>query len=290
MVPRRTRLRASSGFALLAIGGALATGCASYDLAEVEIPVRVRPQRLDASVPSPDPPRDASVSTAPDAHSVDAAGAIDRENAADAADATDAAACGFAPCAPGQPCPDLVVDIDALKGSIGIDERTFAPTDCAVVEGCIAQPGARRLLRFDTGTANVGTADLRIGAPASNGCFEFSPCHQHYHFMGFGEYTLYETDGTTVAAVGHKQGFCVEDTEPYGAMPGPASTTPFTCTSQGLHVGWEDVYPSDIDCQWIDITGVPAGSYVLSVVVDPERLLPESDYGNNEARVTVIIQ
>jgi hypothetical protein len=29
-----------------------------------------------------------------------------------------------------------------------------------------------------------------------------------------------------------------------------------------LHVGWEDVYPNDIDCQWVDITGVPAGNYL----------------------------
>jgi hypothetical protein len=197
--------------------------------------------------------------------------------------------CGFTPCAPGQPCPDLVVDVDDLRSSILIDERTFGATDCAVVEGCISAPGARRLLHFDTATANIGTADLVIGSPMSNACFQFSQCHQHFHFRGVGTYTLYKTDGVTVAARGHKQGFCMEDTEPYGAQPGPDPAIPFNCDAQGLHVGWEDVYPNDIDCQWVDITGVPAGDYVLSVTVDAERLLPEVSYDNNEARVPVTI-
>jgi hypothetical protein len=198
-------------------------------------------------------------------------------------------ACGFTPCVAGQPCPDLVVDVDDLKSSIVIDQRTFAATDCAVVEGCIVVPGTRRLLHFDTGTANVGTADLSIGAPTASVCFQWSQCHQHYHFKGVGTYVLYEPDGTTVAATGHKQGFCMEDTEPYAAHPGPMPPTPFNCNAQGLHIGWEDIYPNDIDCQWIDITGVPAGNYILSVTVDASHLLPESDYSNNESRIPVVI-
>jgi hypothetical protein len=198
-------------------------------------------------------------------------------------------ACGFTPCTPGQPCPDLVVDVDDLKSSIVIDERTFAAADCAVVEGCIVQPGTRRLLHFDTGTANVGTADLNIGAPTASTCFQWSQCHQHYHFKGVGTYILYQPDGNTVAATGHKQGFCMEDTDPYAAHPGPMPATPFNCNAQGLHIGWEDIYPNDIDCQWIDITGVPAGNYILSVTVDASRLLPESNYENNESRIPVVI-
>jgi hypothetical protein len=72
--------------------------------------------------------------------------------------------------------------------------------------------------------------------------------------------------------------------------PPPATPTKlFSCADQGLHVGWEDVYTSDLDCQWIDITGLAPGSYVLSVVVNEEHYLPESNYNNNEARVPVTI-
>jgi hypothetical protein len=197
--------------------------------------------------------------------------------------------CGFTACAPGAPCPDLVVDQDDLRASIVIATRTFAPTDCAVVEGCITQTGTRRLLRFDTATANIGTGDLVLGAPTAGVCFQFSQCHQHYHFLNFSQYTLYQADGTTVAATGHKQSFCLEDVEQYQPAPAPDPASPFTCMNQGLHVGWEDVYPNDIDCQWVDITGVPAGNYLLKVAVNTAGYIPETNYSNDSATVPVTI-
>jgi hypothetical protein len=201
------------------------------------------------------------------------------------------AACGLSACSDGSPCPDLIVDQSDLAGSLVIDTRTFAATDCAVVEGCIVQPGMRRLLHFDTATQNVGNADVYIGDPTTNACFQWSACHQHYHFRSVANYTLYQSDGTTVAAIGHKQGFCLEDVEPIPSLtaPPPTNGSPYGCTNQGLHVGWEDVYPNNIDCQWIDITDLAAGMYVLSVLVNSEQYLPESNYGNNEARVQVMI-
>jgi hypothetical protein len=199
--------------------------------------------------------------------------------------------CGFNACANGAACPDLAVDRDDLLGSIVIDTRNFKATDCALDEGCVGGTGTRRLLRFDTATENVGTADLGVGDPTSNACFTFSQCHQHYHFKGVGQYTLYQADGTTVAGVGHKQGFCLEDVRTIPSLnPPPAQAAmPFTCTNQGLHVGYEDVYTNDLDCQWIDITGLPAGQYVLTVHINPLEYLPESNYGNNEATVPVTI-
>ncbi len=89
--------------------------------------------------------------------------------------------------------------------------------------------------------------------------------------------------------MGHKQGFCLDDTRPAPMAPGPIPAVPYSCQSQGLHVGWEDVYPNDIDCQWVDITDVPPGQYILSVVINGGHLLPESNYDNDEARVTVVI-
>lgn len=227
---------------------------------------------------------DASQATQPDAD------AADLDDASDDPDAEmGPQVCGFTPCAAGAPCPDLVIDQDDLASSVIIEEQTFEATSCAIVDGCITQTGARRLLRFDTGIANVGTADLTIGNPATNACFQWSQCHEHYHFRGVGEYTLYEMDGTTVAAVGHKQGFCMEDVVPAPFAPGPTPATPFSCTDQGLSVGWEDVYPNDLDCQWVDITGVPSGTYILSVHINAQHYLPESNYDNDIATVNVTV-
>jgi hypothetical protein len=232
----------------------------------------------DAEVVTPEEPYDAKVVPPEEPYDADVA-------------ETGPQTCGFAPCAPGQPCPDLIGDPEDLVASITISTRNFAPTDCAILEGCILQTGTRRLLRFDTATQNVGSADLVIGDPSMNACFVWSECHQHFHFKGVGAYTLDEADGVTVAAVGHKQGFCMDDVEAIPTLtPPPANpATPFSCTNQGLHKGWEDVYPADIDCQWVDITGVPPGQYVLSVVINGEHLMPESNYANNETRTPVTI-
>jgi hypothetical protein len=185
----------------------------------------------------------------------------------------------------------LAIDRYDLQSSIVISTRTFTPTDCALVEGCVVQPGDRRLLRFDVATANIGTADLVMGDPTSSACFYFSQCHQHYHFQQFANYTLYQADGVTVAALGHKQAFCLEDVEQAQIYdpPMPAPAQPFVCTNQGIHIGYEDVYPADVDCQWIDITGVPAGNYVLSVAINTGRYIPESNYANDEERVNITI-
>jgi lysyl oxidase len=44
-----------------------------------------------------------------------------------------------------------------------------------------------------------------------------------------------------------------------------------------------------MDCQWLDITAVPAGSYVLEVTVNPDALITESSYANNVVRVPVVV-
>jgi hypothetical protein len=233
----------------------------------------------------PPPPPSPSLPHSP----VDPDAASDPSGASGTTPAGSPQACGLSSCQAGQPCPDLAVDVNDLAGSIVIGERSFDETSCAIAEGCVTQTGTRRLLMFDTATMNIGNADLVVGNPTQSACFKWSQCHQHYHFRGVGRYTLYQQDGTTVAAVGHKQGFCIDDT--YAApgldvAPAVPSAELFNCTdNQGLHVGFEDVYPNNIDCQWIDVTGLPAGTYQLSVVVNGDHYLPESDYTNNEGRV-----
>lgn len=175
--------------------------------------------------------------------------------------------------------PDLIPDEGALERSLFIEHRTFGGDACVVEEACVGGPGDRRLLHFATTTLNLGTADLNVGNPEGNPAFEYSPCHYHWHFSGFADYRLLASDGT-IAAVGHKQAFCLMDGTPRTPEAGPPQ---YHCDIQGISKGWADTY-YNVDCQWIDITGVPPGDYIVEIEVNPERVIPELDYTNNIVR------
>jgi hypothetical protein len=155
-----------------------------------------------------------------------------------------------------------------------------------VIESMIL-PGERRLLRFSTETRNVGGADLVLGRPQNSPeLFEFQECHGHYHFRGFAGYRLLDQQGAVVRT-GNKVSFCLEDVIPWDVWS--PSWSKYDCEEQGIQAGWADVYDSGLPGQWIDITGVPAGDYLLEVTINPDRILRESDYTNNSAVVPVTI-
>jgi hypothetical protein len=191
--------------------------------------------------------------------------------------------------APGESCalPDLTVSTEAAQQSLEISFETFPETSCAIEEGCVDAPGLRRLLRFTTQTGNIGGTDIVLGDPTSTPGFEFAACHNHFHFEAYASYELLDAAGA-VAARGHKQAFCLLDLAPLGT-PGAPPNPRFHCGFQGIQRGWSDIYDSGLDCQWVDITEVPEGDYTLRISINPERVIPESDFTNNVAEVPVHI-
>jgi len=184
--------------------------------------------------------------------------------------------------------PDITINANAAQSSMYLDFESFNSTDCAVVEGCVGDVGLRTLLRFDTTTPNIGTAPLVLGNPATNDHFVYSSCHDHYHLIGYAYYWVLDQE-LQVAYAGNKQAFCIEDVAPDPDWLGPRSLEPvFTCSYQGLSIGWEDSYVSSLECQWIDITGIGAGSYWLYIDINPlingtYHAFVESNYDNNVA-------
>ncbi|MEW5852683.1 MAG: lysyl oxidase family protein [Myxococcota bacterium] len=181
--------------------------------------------------------------------------------------------------------PDLSVDQHALEVSVQTQYANFPADDCAIAEECVRGRGARRLLRFKTTTPNLGNADLVMGDPEGNARFEYSSCHEHYHFRGYANYRLLDLDGNDVVT-GRKQAFCLEDVDQLSPDAGPAR---FTCDNQGISAGWADTYHQALDCQWVDITGVPGGNYQLEVSVNPERIIPELSHANNVTTIPLTI-
>jgi hypothetical protein len=182
--------------------------------------------------------------------------------------------------------PDLTIDSGRLASSMVIEDRPFSGASCAVDEQCVGGTGVRKLLRFDTRTPNIGTGDLTLGDPrASGGSFTWSACHQHYHFNGYANYRLLGNGGQVVAT-GHKQAFCLLDLDPNSPNAGEPK---YHCLNQGISAGWADIYSKYLDCQWIDITGVPSGNYTLEVSINPGHSFQESNFDNNVARVPVTV-
>lgn len=194
-----------------------------------------------------------------------------------------------------QGLPNLTINAGRLQATVTFQNTQVKGSSCAVVEGCVNGSGKRKLMRFDVQTPNIGTADLYFGNPANNPIFEYSPCHGHYHLEGYALYELLNLNGTPVilngrGVIGHKQAFCLLDSVKVDPAAGPAK---YNCNNQGISVGWSDVYDASLDCQWIDVTGVPAGNYLLRVTINGgatgTHVFAESNYNDNTATVPVTV-
>lgn len=176
--------------------------------------------------------------------------------------------------------PDLQFVAGAMVDTVQVTFENYLADNCAVVEHCVEGTGLRRLLRFTTVIANLGTGDLAVGEPPlpgeSNGWFVWSECHQHHHFLDFASYELVDRAGHEVTA--RKQAFCLEDDQP---VPPFIASSRYSCLNQGISRGWADVYSNGLPCQYIDTTGLPSGEYTLRVIVNPTGGLTETSYDNN---------
>jgi Lysyl oxidase/Bacterial pre-peptidase C-terminal domain len=201
--------------------------------------------------------------------------------------------------------PDLIVLADASQGYLYdwyLDSNSM--------------PG-RTLLRLSNATGNIGSGPLEIrggsviGADRQQvfqrvydtdggytdlqaGTFIYHAEHGHVHFEDFLQYNLRRVtpiDGVgEIVSSGVKTSFCLEDTAArFQTLPGFSSNRGyFGCGQvQGISVGWADVYRRNLEGQWIDVTGTPAGEYWLESVADPSNLIQESDETNNTTRIKI---
>ncbi len=156
----------------------------------------------------------------------------------------------------------------------------------------LSAPGGSGFLPGQCGAEQVvrtmrGRAVVRPAGPC-----EFHPAHAHFHYkdlVGFSLHALMP-GGAIGPQVGNglKESFCLGDNDYFGfgtAAPNgprtyagqpdcnvPASLTGGTVfVEEGITPGWGDVYTWDTPGQFIDITNVPAGRYVLVEKTNPSN-------------------
>lgn len=193
--------------------------------------------------------------------------------------------------------PDLTLDAARLAASVTVETHYFPSSSCAFQEGCVRGTGQRRLIKFDTVTPNIGSDDLYLGTPPgprlTAGDFIWDECHYHHHWIGYANYKITPPNDDTTVTVGLKQAFCLLDSSMYGGYTGPRPAyRQYTCSNQGISRGWQDVYGRYLDCQWIDVTGVPNGDYVLHVELNAadangNRRIAEERYDNNKFSIPI---
>lgn len=227
---------------------------------------------------------------------------------------------GAAPQEPVFTFPNLTPGRPAFIGAWAGKGGDFGPIDvvggCTPDER--VESGARQCLRFDGIIENrgVGTMEMRWDVVEqtgekrawqrvyrNDGTFEdflvgtisLHPSHIHFHIQSGLQQRLWTADasgaktGSTPVRVGNKIGFCLSDIKqisedaPPRTYYGEACRYPGYGREQlmGITRGWSDVYSSPQPGNFIEITGLPTGRYVLETVMDPDGLYLESDETDN---------
>ena len=175
--------------------------------------------------------------------------------------------------------PDLAVLPENLETN-RIVYRYIEPGSCAIEEGCVTGSGWRRLLEYDASIKNTSTVDLTVGAVdedspfVQHNVFEFSACHEHYHYSHYGDFRY-------GAQQGDKRAFCIESTDRYYNSEQTPLTHPYGCDNQGIASGWGDTYIAGVECNWIDVTNlnIPAAgtTQTLEFKLNPDKFICEGE-------------
>lgn len=140
------------------------------------------------------------------------------------------------------------------------------------------------------------------------GCMRFHAVHGHWHLLNFTTYQLLDDAGEQLVSRTRKMGFCLRDDRPVAEPPAgvpPTAVYPLdpsspmaapesidcgATTTQGISVGYADLYGFDVPGQRLDVSRVRRGRYCLRSTVDPLELIDEGDNADNSVEVPIAIR
>ena len=125
--------------------------------------------------------------------------------------------------------------------------------------------------------------------------------HEHWRLLGFEVYELRAAGEGTLVRPSEKTGFCLGDryeTEKGERVEGKPERAVWTdecgrdqpgllTLRQGISPGYGDDYDPGLEDQFVDVTNVPPGRYLLVHRTNPERSIEEASYENNAASVLI---
>lgn len=141
----------------------------------------------------------------------------------------------------------------------------------------------------------------------------YDTVHQHWHLLNFEHIELRTPSGDTVVK-DRKNGFCLGDryttadarsllhnvrqdrrpesrlAEYLGNHQCKLMDSAATDVKEGISVGRGDDYPYNVPFQWLDITHVPSGTYVVVNTVNSDHTLRETNYNNNSSSIVISLQ
>jgi Lysyl oxidase len=219
-------------------------------------------------------------------------------------------ACGGGESAPRELLPDLVqvapraVSIKPTGGRellvflSAVENAGPGPLVVTGSRASTARPEMSALQLLRRADGSTATRPLR-----SRLRFVVAETHRHWHLLGFERYELRSSDGRA-AGGDRKTGFCLGDRYDAQAsirVPGEPELPVWTqeCgrgqvgrlgISEGISPGFGDDYVPLLEGQYIDVTELPAGRYVLVHRANPDHDILEADYDNNAASVLLVLR
>jgi len=133
--------------------------------------------------------------------------------------------------------------------------------------------------------------------------FVISPDHRHWHLLAFQRYALHRPGSAVALMEDRKTGFCLGDRYDVEGrrLPNRAprkvyrsrcglEQTELLGIREGISVGYGDDYAANLEGQYLPLTGLADGEYVLAHRVNEDRRIRETRYGNNAASILIALR